>query len=159
MHIRGILSHELGLGTSNLTLSNELPSIIDAPVAGLHMLVPAVGGQSVADGDTFTLTDGSAPLTFEFDTDPDPGNVTPGNVRIPFSAALNQDALANEIVNAINGSPLGIVANYVGSGDIDLGTVEHTLDLTGAQGLAQTGCLRSPDLHDHRRPECRHLRV
>ncbi|MFV1964650.1 MAG: GEVED domain-containing protein, partial [Pirellulaceae bacterium] len=140
IHVRGILSHATNVVNSNLSRSDRLPFVLQAPATGLHLIVPPSGGAGVADGQTFTLTNEfGTSRTFEFDADPNPGSITPGNDRIPFSSALNQDNLALGIVQAIFNSGLGVSPAYLGSGDIDLRTVNHSLDVANAPNLAQTG--------------------
>ena len=67
----------------------------------------SVGGVAgVSDGETFTIDidpsdPGQVPITFEFDLDPDPGNVTPGNVRIPFQLSDTESTIATATMNAV----------------------------------------------------------
>ncbi len=72
-------------------------------------------GQSLIDGDTFVLDDGTRQLTFEFDSILD-GNVTAGNVAVPFDASDADPApVARAIRDAINSpqsqNELSIVAS------------------------------------------------
>lgn len=65
------------------------------------ILAPA--GASVADGDTFTMSDGVQSVVFEFDTG---DGVATGNVAIPFQAADTSDVIAERIRDAINSAPV-----------------------------------------------------
>ncbi len=55
----------------------------------------------LADGNTFTLSDGVRSVRFEFDLDTAPG-ITPGNIRIPYTASSTQAQIADAIRTAIN---------------------------------------------------------
>jgi len=76
---------------------------------GSVIVVTALNGNGITDGDRFTITDNQNPIvtrTFEFDdgTGPPLGS---GNVRVGFDAGMNQAGLIAAITNAINA-----VANF-----------------------------------------------
>ena len=123
---------------------------LQIPSAGLRFLVPATGGQTFNDGDTFTLIDSvsssSPPVVFEFDSN---NSVTPGRQRIAFANNSNQNTLANAIVTALNGAR-GLLRGTInptnlGGGVVRLGSSEYLLDLSGVRNasgqpkLGQTG--------------------
>ncbi|NND98766.1 MAG: cell surface protein, partial [Pirellulaceae bacterium] len=90
----------------NLVLSEQLSSgrsfdtndrLVDGAVT---LIVPSPN--DLLDGDIFTLDDGDRMLTFEFDNILD-GNITIGNVRIPFNTANSDPAfLSKSVRDAIN---------------------------------------------------------
>lgn len=61
-------------------------------------LVPSAGAD-ITDAQTFTVSDGSGSLTFEFDND---GVVAEGNVRVPFETTFNAVEVAASIRDAVN---------------------------------------------------------
>lgn len=76
-------------------------------VSGVSLTAPA--GNQLADGETFTISDGVHTLTFEFEdtaldvSDPNFG-VTPGNVAVGFGVTDTADQVAEAIRDAINSS-------------------------------------------------------
>lgn len=75
--------------------------------------IVAIAGSLVADGETFTLDDGTGnpTKTFEFDKD---ATVTAGNVTVAITDAMTDGQVAQAIVDAINsvGSLLTITAAF-----------------------------------------------
>ncbi|WP_164101090.1 dockerin type I domain-containing protein [Candidatus Laterigemmans baculatus] len=100
---------------------------------GAVTLVAQPGGE-IRDGDTFTLTDGTRALTFEFDSITAPG-VEPGNVRVSFDPRTSSASdVAAAIRNAINGSQVQSILNIrAATGDSrELGgTTSHLVNLFG----------------------------
>ncbi|HVX61504.1 MAG TPA: hypothetical protein VHC19_12905, partial [Pirellulales bacterium] len=64
--------------------------------------IVAPAGSGLADGETFTVSDGVHSVTFEFDND---SAITPGNARIAFSSGYTAQQVADAIVAAINSNP------------------------------------------------------
>lgn len=63
--------------------------------------VPAGGGGSLVDGETFTIDDGvNTPTVFEFDSG---GGVTSPNVAVAFTGGDSQAVVRDTIVSTING--------------------------------------------------------
>jgi hypothetical protein len=100
------------------------------------------GPTGIDDMDTFSIDNGSGPVIFEFDFDPDPGATTPPNIRIPIrpgDAASDVAISVRDVINAQFGSGSGVTA--IASGD----TVQLTnptpavvVDTTGTPNLVQT---------------------
>lgn len=95
------------------------------------------------DGQRITITDPTLQVaTFEFDTAPDPGLVTPGAIRIPVSIGEAADSVAAKLRNAVNQAVLdghieGLNA-FVNNNVVDLGgSSQHVFDLSAA-GLVVT---------------------
>ncbi len=65
--------------------------------------INAVTGSLLADGMTFTVSDGLQTLTFEFDKDL-PSKVQAGNYAVPFTASDSAATVAVSIATAINGA-------------------------------------------------------
>jgi len=106
----------------------------------LTLQIPAAGGAAVADGQTFTVGDGTRTVVFEFDKN---GAVpSPSNTIILISDKDSSNELANKIVTALSGAGLGLspvnILNYLGRA-VQLGSkATHTLDTTNTS-LTQTG--------------------
>jgi len=106
----------------------------------LTLQIPATGGAAIADGETFTITNGTNTTTFEFDRN---GVFTTNRVLINYTVSDTANELANKIVTAISGvsslqlSPKNIL-NFGGRA-VHLGsTSTHTL-VTTSTSLTQTG--------------------
>jgi hypothetical protein len=105
----------------------------------LTLQIPVAGGAALADGETFTITDGTRTAIFEFDTD---GATTPNNIAIPISNADSANDIATKLVAAIGSTSLGLspvnIVNFFGRA-VHLGSTSvHTLDTTNTS-LMQTG--------------------
>ncbi len=72
------------------------------------MTLVAPPASSIADGDTFTISDGNNSLTFEYTTDM---TVTSGNVAVSFAVGEASDAIAESIRDAINSSAVQGILN------------------------------------------------
>lgn len=92
----------------------------------------------VSDGQTISISDGVRPtVVFEFDSN---NVVTPGRVRIPFTLGSTQNDISQAMTTAIAGAPVSLSPTYFGDGHIHLGgTVNHTVDRTGAPNVTRTG--------------------
>jgi hypothetical protein len=93
----------------------------------------ALAKASITDGQTFTLDDGFATETYEFDVPPD--GVTGGNVVVDISADTTAVEVASRMVTAINGGSLGLTASNVGGTSA---TVTVTHDNGGTVGNVTT---------------------
>jgi len=149
--IGGIGNIDLGGGANFvLTLPQGSPLMQTGP---LSLQAPVAGGSAITDGDYFTINDGPATLTFEFeDTSLPPGDpgigVTPGNIQIDYDPNDSQEAIADHIILRLQSTP-GLDLDPVkttGPGLVHLGSVAHdgspftnvTLDTTLTH-LTQTG--------------------
>ncbi|MCS7471158.1 tandem-95 repeat protein [Stieleria sp. ICT_E10.1] len=96
------------------------------------------------DGDSFTILDNAGtPINFEFDSNNILNN--PNAVRILFSRFDDQDTVATSVVNAINGSTVGLTATNQGGGTISLGLIPTSrvdvtnTSLTSRRGIVSDG--------------------
>ncbi|MDE0862900.1 MAG: GEVED domain-containing protein [Rubripirellula sp.] len=125
-------------------LSNVLPSSALLSVAGeigvsigFGLRIPNDGAgvsDTLEEGQTFSVRQGSLnSITFEFDSDNnvDTDETGTSNVAIPFSAVSTLDQIADAIVLAVSGAPLGLDPANAGSGRIALGgDANYSLDLS-----------------------------
>jgi hypothetical protein len=92
----------------------------------------------IVDGQTFQVTRaGTAPVTFEFDTN---SSFTPGSIQVAFSPASDGAFVVQAMITAIrNISSLGLTPVYLGGGTIRLDeTPQHTFDVLDSS-LTVTG--------------------
>ncbi|MCH2129865.1 MAG: MBL fold metallo-hydrolase, partial [Pirellulaceae bacterium] len=103
--------------------------------SGFSILVPPAGGNpflgGIEAGDVFLLNNntGSGDIVFEFNKEGLPAS---GDVLIDISDLSSQDEIADLIVEAIEGSDLGLSPTHVGNGVVHLGGIVHTTSTTGA---------------------------
>jgi hypothetical protein len=113
-------------------------------IAGpLLMRVPPVGGVSITDGTTFTITNNGLTVTFEMDVDGALLNPTATAVR--YSFADTAAGVAASIATAITSTGLNLTAVAQGSA-VNLGnlpsssvTVSNTLPITVGPGTVSDG--------------------
>ena len=86
----------IGRETKILTTFDTNDRLADA----VTMTVPS--GTFIVDAELFTVGDGVASFTFEFDRD---GIWDPSHVRIPFNGNETQGQMAQAVANAINAQP------------------------------------------------------
>ncbi len=106
----------------------------------LTLYVPQAGtGQGgVADGQRFTLFDGTSSFTFEFDAN-DPPNFLTGNIPINIRGLTTADEVAQAMIDAINGAGTAVTVRNLGDGAIHVGGEDTvTIDLANAN-LTQSG--------------------
>ncbi|TWU47288.1 Dockerin type I repeat protein [Rubripirellula tenax] len=120
--IRLQLNEQFGLGRSFDTN--------DRLTDGVTLIVPSA--ETVVDGDTFVLSNGTASLTFEFDSN---NNVTAGRIPVPFTPigvgtafspdTDESDVLARNVRDAINSTAArNVLGIRAGGGDSsDLGAL------------------------------------
>jgi hypothetical protein len=88
-----------------------------SPVAAIGTIGTVVPG-SYAEGQTFTLNDGSnPPVTFEIDFD---SIVVPGNVVVDLAAAVTADDVRDVIIAAVLGATINITPSIGGAGLVAL---------------------------------------
>jgi hypothetical protein len=119
------------LGASVQTV--DAPALTQ-PTQTLGLRVPTQGSGvgGVSDGQTFSITDGSTALVFEFDSDPI-AKVQPGNVRVDISSASSSLEVAQALRSAIASSSLRVKPNVVGNDLVHLGLPD-----TGSVDLINT---------------------
>lgn len=146
--------------STNTTVLFEFDNngIVDptATVIGLDDLVMAIPQEGVAaggirDGDTFIINDneGSGDVVFEFDTEfldpfnlPRPiiPNVSPGAIPIlldpdPFFGDTAA-TIATKVSAEISSANLGLSPSTSGTNTVQLGTANHTIDISGTPRLS-----------------------
>ena len=98
------------------TLTIEVPDLIANPNA-------------ITDGQTFTVSDGSNLVTFEFDSNSNFGNTVP----VSFTLGDTRDDIADSIVTALGGAGLGLTPVNLGDGLVHLGSrFNHSVILLGS---------------------------
>ncbi|MGI9471458.1 MAG: GEVED domain-containing protein [Rubripirellula sp.] len=107
---------------------------------GFGLQIPNDGSavsDTVEDGQTFIVRQGSAnSATFELDTN---GSVTAGNIPVSFVAGSSLDQIANAIVRAVGGAPLGLSPQNAGFGRVSFGgDANYSLDVSDST-LTQLG--------------------
>jgi hypothetical protein len=97
--------------------------------------INTVGGSSLADGETFMISDGAnSPTVFEFDSN---ASVASGHVAVPFTAATSADGVKVAVINAVNGvgAGLSVTASNGGSGLVAL--VNDNIGSAGNQPILE----------------------
>ena len=97
-----------------------------------------VDGQSIS----ITRTVGAVVTTkkFEIDTNPDPGQVAPGSIRIPVTVSDTQSDIGQKLATAIAFAGLGLEPQHVGDGNVFVGgTSEHTISTANASSVGLFG--------------------
>ena len=93
--------------------------------------------RTLADGQTFTISDGTNSKTFEFTRD---ASVAPGNTAIAVSLSETQDEIGARVASIIGASGLGLSPVHVGDGNISVkGEANHTIDVTNSPVLGLFG--------------------
>ena len=146
---------QAALANSPLTIN---PSIIGSDLvhigltsdgtvsAGTSRLVVLGVARTLADGQTFTISDGTNSRTFEFTRD---ATVTPGNIAIAVALNETQAEIGARVASRIAAAGLGLTPAHVGDGNIAVkGTASHTIDVAGAPVL---GLFGSPGVQSNTR--------
>ncbi len=93
--------------------------------------------RTLADGQTFTISEGANTRRFEFTRD---GTVSANNIAIPFTVNESQDVIGRRVAIAIANAGLSLTPTYVGNGNIAVGgTANHTIDTSGTPSLSLVG--------------------
>jgi len=109
-----------GLFSGSYVVREVVPSgwIQTFPTAGIRLPdgqtrhVRAPSGASLVDAQTFTVSNGTMTVTFEFDNN---GLVSSGNRRVPFTATDSPAVVATAVASAVNGvAGFGITATADG---------------------------------------------
>jgi len=103
----------------------------------------------IADGESFTVDDGTQVVTFEFSEGLIGGFNT---VRIPFAPSMTSEQIGENIATAIDDAGLGLDAEHLGDGRVHVGgSINHIVDvslanltLTGEPGARLPWGLRIP---------------
>jgi len=150
------IAAELDNAGLNLNPTHAGGGLVHLGVEGDHTLdvtsstIVAFGlSLGVADGESFTIDDGTKVVTFEFSE----GAIGGSNVvTIPFAPNMNSEQLAENVAVAIDGANLGLNAVNLGDGRVQIGgSVNHLVDvslanvtLTGEPGARLPWGLRIP---------------
>ncbi|MGN6544443.1 MAG: Ig-like domain-containing protein, partial [Aureliella sp.] len=93
--------------------------------------------RTLADGQKFTISDGTTSKTFEFTRD---AAVSPGNIAIPVALNETQDEIGQRVAAAIDAAGLGLSPVHVGDGNIAVqGAANHKIDVSAAPVLGLFG--------------------
>ncbi len=126
--------------SSGNTVSFEYESGYTVTVAPtLSLVMPPAGGGlgGMTDRQTFTVTDGSKLVTFEFDNN---GSVAAGNQAIVFTPQFSSEQLATAVVQALIAADVGLLPVDLGRGIVHVGALStHTVNIGNAPSLTQTG--------------------
>ncbi len=90
---------------------------------GFSLVVPNAGAELIADGETFTIDDGTGPVTFEFDKAGD--GVVSGNTAITIAPNATAKQIAEAITNAITALGNGAIVPHLTDG-----TMSHLADVS-----------------------------
>lgn len=94
----------------------------------------------VNDGETFTISNGTLAVTFEFENVTVGNGFTPGNIPILFSATSTPDSVVQSMKAVIEGSGLGLTTNVLPNGVLELNdTPLFQTDSRGAPTLIKSG--------------------
>jgi hypothetical protein len=103
----------------------------------IEMQIPIAGSGfgGIADGDTFSISDGfgNQPVVFEFDKD---NSIGPGNRVITVTNNSSQTQVVNTIITALQASGLGLNPVNQGGGVIRLGVFRHQVDTNGTATIS-----------------------
>lgn len=104
--------------------------------SGYSLQVPAGGGASIRDGETFRITQGLVTRSFEFDLN----NVSsPANVKVRINATDTADQVAEAVAAAISGAGLGLSATAWTNGFVHVGGDKDTVLTTTGSSLTRAG--------------------
>ena len=108
----GFASHSDTVGVqSSATNIGHTTGMAFTKFDGLSLFAPS--GSVISDGQTFAVNDATISVTFEFDIN---GQVTPGNVAVPFTPLMTSSEVGDSIAAAIAGSALNVEVNPGGLG-------------------------------------------
>lgn len=114
--------------------------------AGTSRLVVLGVARTLADGQTFTVSDGTNTKTFEFTRD---ASVAVGNIAISVALNETQDEIGQRVANAIATAGLGLSPVHVGDGNIAVkGSLNHSINVSAAPVL---GLFGSPGVQSNTR--------
>jgi len=134
VQLGGEINHQVDISESNLILTGE-PGVR----LPFGFRIPTVAGRFqdlLEDGETFVVTDSTGrSVTFELDNN---NFWTPGNIRVPYTAATTTHQLADTLVIRIRDAGLGLWPYNASNGIVVLGGEGYSLDLTET-GLYQVG--------------------
>ncbi|MFV2065422.1 MAG: hypothetical protein ACC645_00470, partial [Pirellulales bacterium] len=100
------------------------------------------GGDALTDSDYVEISDGINTVRFEFDDEVDPGNVTTGSVRVPFSSGSTATDLVDELADKINDSNLNMAASGAADRILLSGLSKVTDESSGFAGNVQIDGVR-----------------
>ncbi len=134
VQLGGEINHRVDISESHLALAGK-PGVR----LPFGIRIPTSAGRFqglLHDGETFVITDSTGrSVTFELD---DNNLLTPGNVRIPFTASTTTQQLADTLAIRIRDAGLGLWPFNMGNGIVALGGEGYTVEV-GEGGLTQVG--------------------
>ncbi len=127
VHLGGTSAYQVNVAKSKLSLIGK-PGV--RPSWGIR--IPTIAGvpdyTQIKDGQTFVLTNGTTPVTFELDSN---GQTTAGNRAITFTVNTTAAQLASAIAIAIRNANLGLNPTSSAEGVVTLGgTAAYRLTMT-----------------------------
>ena len=94
----------------------------------------------VNDGETFTISNGTLSVTFEFENVTFGNGFTAGNIPILFSATSTPESVVQSMKAVIEGSSLGLTTTVLPNGVLELNdTPRYQIDSRGAPTLLKSG--------------------
>jgi len=115
---------------------NVLNFLIDGLVAAATGSITVVGGASLVDGETFTISDGvNTPTTFEFDSN---SSVTAGHVAVTFTNGDSATTVRDAVIAAINGVGAGLAVTASNGGSAKVSLVNDVVGTAGNQPITET---------------------
>jgi VCBS repeat-containing protein len=117
------------------TLEYDSGYVLGVPQT-LTYVVPSQGsfGGGIADGQTFTITNGALVATFEFDTN---NSIGAGNRRVAIAADQTTTQVRNAILAALSSpanADLNLAVRAVGTDSLQLGSLAvHATDVSGSR--------------------------
>jgi cysteine-rich repeat protein len=118
------------------TCSADCGTMTSSAAAGKIIAIDAIG-TNILDGDTFTLDDGFAQKTFEFDVG---GVVALGNVPIAITIGTDDAAaVAQKIISAVNGQPALHIMASLGSSNATVNLRNGRATSLGNKPIGRTG--------------------
>ncbi|MFL2869380.1 MAG: Ig-like domain-containing protein [Pirellulaceae bacterium] len=124
------------LGEGKIHVGSNATHNIDVSLTRLS--IDGISG-GVADGDYFSVDDGSKMLIFEFEDTDIADGIQQGDIQIDFSTGDTNENLADILVTAITDADLGLTPRNLGDGLVHIGgTVNHEL-ITSNSNLSQFG--------------------
>lgn len=136
----GLGANPSNLGEGRIHVGTNSDHVLDISLTSLTQTGVAGG---VADGDYFTIDDGSKVVTFEFEnTEVNDGlleaDVAAGDVQIDFTTAQTHIEIAQIISDAINAEDLDLTTATLSGGIVHVGgTMNHQLDSSFSNLLQQ----------------------
>ena len=136
----GLGANPVNLGGGRIHVGSNVNHVLDTSLTSLTQTGIAGG---IADGDYFTIDDGTKVVTFEFENTeigdgPLVADTAAGDVVIPFTTEQHHIELAQVISDAINAEDLSLETATLSGGIVHVGgTMNHLLNAANSNLLQQ----------------------